>query len=591
MSPTNSREKYGEPPKAVDLSHHLSEVSKARSLSPLKGYQKYFNRPGMIMLAGGLPDPAYFPIANLSADTLVQDSFDLSAPPALPQPSSSPFSWLWNLFSSSSQVPRPTERTAHISIPKYPPGANPAPRPPPGSPIALAQALQYGAATGIPQLSAFLREFTEKVFQPAYSDWETLVHVGNTDGWSRAVQTLCNPHEFILAEEFTYPSALASAHPFDVRAAAVKIDGQGMRSDDLRSVLEGWDEEARGGKRPHVMYTVPVGQNPTGATMGAKRKKEIYDICVEFDVIIVEDDPYYFLQEGAYVPKDRRSSGAVGGQKEEDEEAFLARLAPSFIKFDYQGRVIRLDSFSKTIAPGSRLGWFTCSPLFAERLERQGETSTQGPCGFSQALVAQLLTQQWGYKGFIRWLRGLGAQYTFRRDYMVDLLHEHFDMQPTTTVSSGAYGWGGEVYVARAKAKALPKGRGGNGFEKSQIGEKQDGNGKGKILFSLIPPTSGMFVWLNINFEAHPSFKSTSSAQDPPAQTLEEKFWLALAEAGLLVAAGLLFSAERDADGSPSSGSDANVGHLRMSFSFGEHEIMKKGIIILEKVLREFFEE
>ncbi|KAJ2982280.1 hypothetical protein NUW54_g10772 [Trametes sanguinea] len=132
------------------------------------------------------------------------------------------------------------------------------------------------------------------------------------------------------------------------------------------------------------MYTVPVGQNPTGVTMGVARKKEIYDICVEYDVIIVEDDPYYFLQMGAYVPKDERASPASAA----DSEKWISSLTPSYLKFDYQGRVIRLDTFSKTIAPGSRLGFFTCNPRFAERLERAGETSTQAPCGFGQVSQA-----------------------------------------------------------------------------------------------------------------------------------------------------------------------------------------------------------
>lgn len=75
------------------------------------------------------------------------------------------------------------------------------------------------------------------------------------------------------------------------------------------------------------------------------------------------------------------------------------------LRVDTQGRVIRLDTFSKTIAPGSRLGWFTCNPMFAERLERQGETSTQSPCGVGQSLITKLLLN-WKYEGFIRWLRG-----------------------------------------------------------------------------------------------------------------------------------------------------------------------------------------
>lgn len=135
--------------------------------------------------------------------------------------------------------------------------------------------------------------------------------------------------------------------------------------------------------RPHVMYIVPVGQNPTGATMLAQRKKEIYDICVEYgislgsitkwllsdlpifslDVIIVEDDPYYFLQEGPYVHPAQRPSNADG--KVPTDEKYIMSLTPSFLayaifynsklsihsldiyRFDYQGRVVRLDTFSK----------------------------------------------------------------------------------------------------------------------------------------------------------------------------------------------------------------------------------------------------
>ena len=95
--------------------------------------------------------------------------------------------------------------------------------------------------------------------------------------------------------------------------------------------------------------------------MGAIRKKEIYDVCVEYgrcdrrfprsnvmndpatDIVIVEDDPYFFLQQGEYIPKAGRTESADAMS----EEAWVSTLAPSFLKFDYEGRVIRLDTFSK----------------------------------------------------------------------------------------------------------------------------------------------------------------------------------------------------------------------------------------------------
>ena len=127
------------------------------------------------------------------------------------------------------------------------------------------------------------------------------------------------------------------------------------------------------------MYTICVGQNPTGTTMGTERKKQIYDICVKYDVLIVEDEPYYQLQLGNYGEDDVPSL-----EQEMSIQNYVKSLAPSYLKFDYQGRVIRLDTFSKTVAPGCRMGWITTNPLFAERLLRISETSTQSACGFGQ---------------------------------------------------------------------------------------------------------------------------------------------------------------------------------------------------------------
>jgi len=97
---------------------------------------------------------------------------------------------------------------------------------------------------------------------------------------------------------------------------------------------------------------------------------------------------------------------AAQPKKTETDAEFLASLVPSYLKLDYQGRVVRIDTFSKTICPGSRLGWTTCNPLFAERLERANESSTQAASGFAQALVGGLLAEQWGFEGYLRWLKG-----------------------------------------------------------------------------------------------------------------------------------------------------------------------------------------
>ncbi|KIY42913.1 PLP-dependent transferase [Fistulina hepatica ATCC 64428] len=529
-------------PEAVDLSRHLSALARARTPSPLKNLQRYMNKPGLISMAGGTPNPMYFPFHTLSAEVLEKDAYPLELPAQ-----SSSFSWFWRLFGSKS-----AERTTSFTIPKYPLKPDD---------INLAVSLQYSLATGMPQLSKVIREFTEKVYRPAYSNFQTLVHTGNTDGWGKCVFTLCNPGDGVLCSEWTYPSAMAGLRPYGVTPVPVGMDSQGMSSIDLRRVLFEWDPAANGGMaRPHIIYTVPVGQNPTGATMGAIRKKEIYAICVEYDVVIVEDDPYYFLQQAAYVPKSERVKEA---QVSGDETDFVASLAPSFLRFDYQGRVIRLDTFSKTVAPGSRLGWFTCNPMFAERLERQSEVSSQMPCGFGQAMVASLLLK-WQYPGYVRWLRALHLQYQQRRDFMIDCLWDAFDLH--ASVATEGVQSGTVVYSARLKTL------------KGSLNEKGGVSTRGTV-FSFVPPTSGMFLWFKLHLDAHPAVATVGYKQ------LELKLWMALLDADVMFSPGQMFSADEVVDETP------GAGHFRVSFSMTDEKETKKAVEIFAAIMREFFTE
>lgn len=112
---------------AVDLSHHLSELAKRRQPSPLKGLQKIIGRSDTIMLAGGLPDPSYFPFASIGGDAMVPDSFALQ--PTKPA-AAGPLAWLWSMFGAAK------ERTEILRVPRFAEAAGG---------IDLATALQYGA--------------------------------------------------------------------------------------------------------------------------------------------------------------------------------------------------------------------------------------------------------------------------------------------------------------------------------------------------------------------------------------------------------------------------------------------------------------
>lgn len=215
------------------------------------------------------------------------------------------------------------------------------------------------------------------------------------------------------------------------------------------------------------------------------------------DIIIVEDDPYYFLQ----FP----SSGLNGESNAQivPNEVFIDSLSPSFLRYDYQGRVIRLESFSKTLAPGLRLGFFVANPVFTERLLRASEVETQDPSGLSQAFVFSLL-QSWGQDGYIRWLQSIRIQYQQRRDWMVAAFAKEFELLPAGECADipGAQGVVAVLKSPNETKKAVP-------------------------VFSFVPPTGGMFIWAKLYLFSNPSFKKLlkqGNALDPE-QTFADQLW------------------------------------------------------------------
>jgi DNA-binding transcriptional MocR family regulator len=218
---------------------------------------------------------------------------------------------------------------------------------------------------------------------------EVILTCGSTDGFSKAVEMIVEPwlpgrdpveeRPGMLCEVFVYMNGPSTVKPKGVQIVPVEIDEEGMLAygpGGLKEVLENWDP--RQGRRPHVMYTVPTGHNPTSGILSPQRRRNIYDLCCQYDIIIVEDDPYWHLQypsAAAGEAKSREFGTLPSGTKPSEPTKssgyeFLDSLVPSYLSMDNEGRVIRLDTFSKTIAPGCRLGWITAQPRLTERLLR-----------------------------------------------------------------------------------------------------------------------------------------------------------------------------------------------------------------------------
>lgn len=221
----------------------------------------------------------------------------------------------------------------------------------------------------------------------------------------------CEKGDYILSEEYTFVSAVETALPLGLKFLGIKMDDQGLIPEDMDNILSNWDTTARKARKPFLLYTVPSGQNPTGATQSAERRRAIYRVAQKHDVYIIEDEPYYFLQMQPYT-----GPNSPNAPPPANNEEFLKALIPTYLSMDTDGRVMRLDSFSKVIAPGTRVGWITASEQIVERFVRHNECSNQNPSGISQMVLFKLLDESWGHSGYLGWLINLRLQYTKRRD-------------------------------------------------------------------------------------------------------------------------------------------------------------------------------
>ncbi|KAL7424089.1 hypothetical protein Q5752_001674 [Cryptotrichosporon argae] len=416
-------------PPSLDLTHHLTKRVRAQQPGAMKAMGKLLaDKKDMLSLAGGMPHASLFPMqhATFTLPSLSALTGDVAA---------------WQAGETE---------TSKIHLKKTGPGTE-------GDPAGLLDlndVLQYGLSNGYPVLLRQLSELNTLVHGRATADAAVYISLGNTDGVSKVWTLFVEPDvDTVLTESYTFGSSLNSGRARGAKFYPVKTDGDGLVPEDLEAVLSGWDE-ARQGRKPHLLYTIPCGQNPTGSVQPSERYDAIYRICQKHDVIIMEDDPYFPLQYTAYerdpaarahkLAAARAEMPPVPRDAADDDAAAVARVfndyagVRSYLSRDTDGRVVRIDTFSKVFGPGMRLGWVSANAAFVERLMRIGETSTQVPNNLAQATIASYLSDEhWGLGGWLRWQWGVRLEYQHKRDFFLDKLALYVPAELVSTVPCG----------------------------------------------------------------------------------------------------------------------------------------------------------
>jgi len=251
-------------------------------------------------------------------------------------------------------------------------------------------ALQYGSGQGDPRLREQITEVMQTVGVHGHPD-DVVVTVGSQQALDLVTRIFIDPGDTVLVEAPSYVGALSTFRSYQAAVHHVAMDEHGLIPEALREAIR---FGKRAGTPAKFLYTIPNYHNPAGVTQTVGRREEILRIAQVEDLLVVEDDPY----------------GLLGFDGE----------PPRAIRADLDDGVIYLGTFSKTFAPGLRVGWALAPHAVREKLVLAAEAAVLCPPALNQLAVSRYL-ESYDWLGQVKVFREL---YRERRDAMLDALDE-----------------------------------------------------------------------------------------------------------------------------------------------------------------------
>ncbi|MEO8694678.1 MAG: PLP-dependent aminotransferase family protein [Acidimicrobiales bacterium] len=233
---------------------------------------------------------------------------------------------------------------------------------------------------------------------------QIVVTNGSSGALSLLAVALIDPGDVVLCEALTYPGVLATFRQMGARIVPVPVDGDGICPGELASILT----RLRGERaRVKFLYTIATCQSPTGTVLSEQRRREIIEIADRFDMLIVQDATYADIRFDQPFPRE------------------MITLAPH--------RTVHVASFSKTLAPGLRMGWVAGPPAIIDVLAQM--RTDLGTSRLVQRMVARLITDG----DFDHHLREVNAWYRQKRDVVLEALSASCAAHATWSVPAGGF--------------------------------------------------------------------------------------------------------------------------------------------------------
>lgn len=221
-----------------------------------------------------------------------------------------------------------------------------------------AASLQYSPTEGyIPLREAICKRMQEIGVYSTVKD--ILITSGSQQAIDLTGRLFINDKDVIICESPTYLAAINAFKSYNAEFVEIEMDENGMMMDHLEKKLQEYPNAK-------LIYTIPDFQNPTGRTLTLQRRKRMIELANQYDVLIVEDNPY----------------GSV---------RFAGEALPPVKHFDTEGRVIYISTFSKIFAPGLRIGWVCANESFIDKYVSFKQSADLHTDSFAQRITAKYM--------------------------------------------------------------------------------------------------------------------------------------------------------------------------------------------------------
>ncbi len=221
-----------------------------------------------------------------------------------------------------------------------------------------ATVLQYGATEGyLPLRESYLQHIAAPKGVQADIENVLITH-GSMQGLDLLTKVLVDPGDAVLVESPTFLGALQGFQTYQANRIPVEMDDDGVIIEDLEEKMKKY--------RPKMFYCIPTFQNPTGKTLSLERRRQVAQLAEKYDVIVAEDDPYCDLR-------------------------FRGEALPPIKTFDESGHVVLLNSFSKILSPGIRVGVAVGEPALIRKMTILKQCTDTHTSNLSQVIAHEFL--------------------------------------------------------------------------------------------------------------------------------------------------------------------------------------------------------